>query len=214
MTLFATLVCACLAAAPAAAQRRDFLTAHEVEQLRLTQEPNARLQLYLHFARQRIDLLEQAFAKEKAGRSSLIHDTLEDYTRIIDALDTVADDALKRQIAIVEGMAAVAQAEKEMLKALQKLDDARSADYSRYQFALKQAMETTQDSLEMAEQDLKERSAAVAARVEAEKKERESLMQPKDLEEKRAVEKKAAAEAAKKKVPTLRRKGEVVPEKK
>jgi hypothetical protein len=39
-------------------------------------------------------------------------------------------------------------------------------------------------------------------------------MQPKDVEEKRATEKKAAETQSKKKAPTLRRKGEVVPPKK
>src|SRR4051794_4314576 len=89
------------------AQQRDFLTADEADQVRLAQEPNERLQLYLHFAKQRLDLIQQAVAQEKAGRSKLLHDLLEDYTRVIEAIDTVTDDALKRSVDMSIGVKAV-----------------------------------------------------------------------------------------------------------
>src|SRR5438445_10174865 len=181
-------------ALPMAAQKRDFLTADEIDQVRLAQEPNERLKLYVHFARQRLDLLEHMFNQNKPGRSALIHDTLDDYTKIVDAIDTVTDDALKRKVAVDEGVAAVAQAEKEMLPILKKFEESAPKDISRYQMSLKQAIETTSDSLDLAQDDLEARTKGVTAKDEREKKEIESVMQPKHLDEKKRVEQTPAAE--------------------
>jgi hypothetical protein len=190
-----------------AAQDRDFLTADEADQIREAQEPNVRLGLYVKFAQTRIELLKQMLAKEKAGRSALIHDTLEDYTHIIEAIDTVADDALKRKLDITEGMKLVASAEKEMSTNLSKMTENKPKDYARYEFALQQAIETTQDSAELSAQDLKQRSSDVATRDAKEKKEREAMTSTSDVKEKKAAEQKT--EQTQRKVPTLRKKGEV-----
>ena len=201
-----------MAASPLAAQR-DFLTADEVAQIREAQEPNDRLKLYAQFARQRVDLVKSLLGKEKSGRSALIHDALEQYEKIIDAIDAVADDSLARKADIKVGLGAVAKEEKEMLPILQHAQDSQPKDLGRYEFALKQAIETTSDSLSLSEEDINARSKDVDAKNAKEKQELEGMMQPKDLEEKKAAEKKAAADAntdgtPKRKPPTLKRKGE------
>lgn len=198
---------------PAAQVQRDFLTADEADQIRLVQDPNERIKLYLQFARRRLELVRQALESPKPGRASLIHDTLEDYERIIDAIDTVIEDALRRKLPVEDGIRAVARAEKEFLALLEKIEAMEAPDRDRYEFILTQALETTRDSLELAEEDVGRRSQEVAERDEREQKQREALMQPKDLEEKRAAEKKAAEEAQKRKAPTLLRKGETLKKK-
>lgn len=195
------------AALLAPAQDRDFLTADEADQIREAQEPNLRLTLYLKFAAERIELLKQLIATEKPGRTMMIHDTLEDYTHIIEAIDTVSDDALKRKMDISLGMKAVADSEKQMLGDLQKLSEKQGKDYARYEFAMQQALETTQDSSELSAQDLKERAGQVVEREKREKTERESTTAAKDVERQKAADKKAEAKPTRK-VPTLRRKGE------
>src|SRR6202046_5732222 len=110
------------------AQERDYLTADEVDQIREAQEPNLRLKLYVVFARQRMAVLQQYLRKENPGRSALIHDTIEDYTHIIEAIDTVADDALVRKLPLDTGMKEVAAAEAEMLTKLQKLEETAPKD--------------------------------------------------------------------------------------
>ena len=59
--------------------RGGLLTPDEVDKVRQVQEPNARLKLYLLFARQRMDQLQQLFAKEKKGRSIQARELLEDF---------------------------------------------------------------------------------------------------------------------------------------
>jgi len=193
--------------------QRDFLTADEVDQIRQVQEPNERMQLYLVFARQRASLIEQAIAKNKPGRSKFVHDLLEDYTKIIESIDTVSDDALKRKLNISLGSKAVADTHKQLIAQLEKIRDSQPPDLSRYQFALDQAIDATRDSMELATSDLNQRSTEVLSRVEKEKKEREENMRPDEVKAKQETEKAEKKDAEpKKKAPTLRRKGEVVKE--
>ena len=197
------------------AQERDFLTADEVDQLREIQEPNARLKLYVVFARQRLALLQQFLSKEKPGRSALIHDTLEDYTHIIEAIDMVADDALVRKVSLDIGMKEVATAETEMLATLQKVEDSGPKDLSRFEFVLKNAIDTTTDSKELSEEDLHKRTNDLEAQAKKEKQEKEALLGDKEKKEK-AKEKKAAESTAdgkpKPKPPTLYKPGEKPPD--
>ena len=207
-----TLLCCLLLAAPLAAQR-DFLTADETDQIKEAQEPNARLKLYAGFAKQRVDLVKSLLSKEKPGRSILIHDALEDYAKILDAIDDVADDAVGRKADVKVGLNAVASAEKEMLPVLKHAQDSQPKDLERYAFALTQAIETTNDSLDLAMEDLGKRTKDVEARQERQKKTLEESMTPAELEGKKAEEQKAAAEEQKKeqtqkKAPTLLRPGE------
>ena len=195
---------------PARAQR-DFLTADEIDQVRLAQDPNDRLKLYAGFARERAAQIEQLLEKEKPGRSALVHDLLEDYTKIIEAIDTVADDALRRGKDITLGIEVVAKVEKELVPRLERIRDSEPPDLNRFAFVLTTAIDTTTDSLDLAQEDLATRRREVAEEAAKEKKELEALMTPTDLKTRQAAEKKKAEDEAKqkRKAPTLRRKGEV-----
>ena len=200
-----------LIALPLLAQR-DFLTPDEVERIREAQEPNLRLTLYTNYAKLRLDLLKQLFAKEKPGRSILIYNQLDQYTKIIEAIDIVADDALRRKLDLTLGITEVAKAEEKMLAELQKFSASEPKDISRYEFVLKNAIEVTQDSLEISQQDLKDRGRTVAEREVTIKKEREALLSTEDKKEKAEAEKKSGETERKgRKAPTLRKKGEVPP---
>jgi hypothetical protein len=179
-------------ALPCAPQPPDFLTASEVDQVREAQEPNARLHVYLQFAKARVAMIEQFVAQEKPGRGTLIKMTLDEYVSIIEAIDTVTDDALLRKKEVDKGMAEVAAAEKQMLAALEKVAASKPADLAIYRFSLEQAVDSTRDSMELSLADLKTRAEEVQAKADKEEKEK----------------KKDAGAEPKKKAPTLRRPGE------
>ena len=207
------LLMLCLMLAAPAAPQRDFLNSGEVEQIRNAQEPNLRLKLYADFSKARIDLVKNLLGKDKPGRSVMIHDVLEEYCKILDAIDTVADDAIARHVDVQAGLGAVAGIEKDMLPLLQKFQDSQPKDLDRYDFVLQQAIETTTDSLDAAQEDLGKRTEEVKSRVEKEKQERMESMSPVEREAKQAAdqkaeEKRAADEQKQKKAPTLYRPGE------
>ena len=209
MKLLILLLCAIL---PLAAQK-DFLTDDEVDQIRLIQEPNERLKLYMLFAKQRIDQVDSLLKREKPGRSALLHDLLDDFTKIIEAGDTVADDAIRRKVALDEGLMAVIKAERAFADRLGKVKTDAPKDLARYELVLDTAIETLTDSIEIAQADIKDRTTKIATREENEKKERETLMGDKELAAKKVEEKKEAATEKKRQAPTLKRKGETTPPK-
>jgi len=204
------LVPLALLALPLAAQQRDFLTPDEADQLREVQEPNERLKLYSKWALLRLDQIEQMVASTKAGRATFIHNLLEDYGHIIEAMDTVADDALRRKLTIDIGITALTTAEKDMMARLEKIRDSKPKDFARYEFVLTDAIETTQDSLELNEADLPGRAAAIAAKDKKEQEERRATMTPAEAAERKTEEKKDAKPT--RKPPTLMRPGEKPPD--
>jgi hypothetical protein len=195
------------------AQDKDFLTTAEIEKLRVIQEIPERLQIYLTYAALRIDRLESTFKVEKVGRSGLIHDLLEEYGKIIEAIDNVTEDAFRKGRAL-ESVAMVADAEKGMLAKLEAWREANPRDLARYEFVLQNAIDVTRDSIEINSADLKDRKRDALDRAVEEKKEREALMTPTAKEGAKQSEERKTEETEKtRKAPTLLRKGEKVGEK-
>ena len=206
MKIAAVLSIICSAGFFCFAQDRDFLTPNEVEQIREAQDPNDRLTLYVHFARQRMDLLEQYLSKQKPGRSIFVHNTIEDYSKIIEAIDSVSDDSLRHNHPIDKGMVAVVDAEKDFLSRLQKIEDSDPPDLDRYKFVLDDAINTTSDSRDLASEDAKKRSGELQAEDAKAKEERDALMPSKEVSERKKDAQQQ--QQPEKKVPSLYRPGE------
>jgi hypothetical protein len=204
-----TLLLVLMMTTPLAAQGRDFLTADEVDQIREAQEPNDRVALYAKFARVRLDMVKSLLAKDKAGRSVMIHDALDDFSKIVDAIDDVTDQALARHADLKKGMISVSNMEREALPMLRKIRDSRPKDLERYEFVLKTAIETASDSMEMADGDLDKRGREAEAREDREKRAIKDSMTPAEKAEAQKEEQKAEAQKEQqKKAPTLMRPGE------
>jgi hypothetical protein len=211
------LVCVILAGAAPVFAQKDFLTSDEVEKIREAQEPNERLKVYTVFAKQRIDQLQRLLEKEKKGRSLLARELLEDYSQIIDAMDTVSDDALKRGVDIGLGAAAAGEAEKRFLAQLQKIKDRAPADLDLFNVALKEALATTTDSLDLAKEDFGVRASKLSAEDKKIKEEAEQTLAAEDArgrpgDEPRPDVAKNDDGKPKRKPPTLLRQGEKVGE--
>ena len=215
---YALPLCAAFAGVMPAVAQRDFLTADEIEKVREAQLPNDRLKLYALLARQRLDQLDRLLSKDKKGRSLSARELLEDYSNIIDAIDTVSDDALKRGSDIAEGTAAVTSSEKTFLALLQKIRDRAPADMDLYEVALKEAIASTSDSMELAKSDTGTRAAQLSAADKKLKEEAEQALAAEDSKGKPVTEAKNSADGKpddgkpRRKPPTLLKPGEKVQE--
>jgi hypothetical protein len=197
--------------------QKDFLTEDEIEKVREAQAPNDRLKLYAIFAKQRLDQLQRLLEKEKKGRSLSARELLEDYSKIIDAIDTVSDDALKRGADITEGTVAVATSEKRFLAQLQKIEDRNLPDVDLYNVALKEAIASTSDSMDLATEDAAARGAKLSAEDKKAKEEAEKTLAAEDSkgkppEESKTADAKPADDKPKRKPPTLLKPGEQLPQ--
>ena len=189
--------------------RREFLTDHEIDSIREAQEPNLRIHRYLEFAKLRVELIRLRLAEEKPGRSKIIHRTLKEYGHILEAVDTVVDDALDREFDIGPSIGPMLEQQEKFLAALEKIADDPPEDHFRYQFVLEDAIDITRDSMELAGGDLGARRAAIQEAAEQETAKREGSMVPELKKEMEAI--RSEEEKKKSKRPTLLRPGEEKP---
>ncbi|MCY4588846.1 MAG: hypothetical protein OXB98_22710 [Bryobacterales bacterium] len=219
-TLGVLPVAALLMSIPLAGQdllggRRDFLTDHEADLIRENQEPDHRIGQYLHFAQLRIELVRQALLREDAGRSKLIHRNLEEYGRIIEAIDFVIDDAAADQVDLDDALKTLAEREKELLAALERIRENPADDHWTYEFVLEDAIEITRDSMELTLEDLGDRGRRILEADSREKKRQRALMTPERRKDVEKLEKEMQTEEQeqKGKRPTLLKPGEAIEKK-
>jgi hypothetical protein len=169
MKVFLALCCAVLLNVSVQAQQRDPLTDTETDALReFAQDPLKRLKLLIKFANERLDTVEHLQNEPKIGdRGKRMHDALEDFREIVDELDDNVDDYSQKNSDLRKPLSDVVGAESSFgirLEGIKKVgEDAKHADfYKLYSFALQDATESVNLSLQDARKTLDEQNALYA----------------------------------------------------
>jgi chromosome segregation ATPase len=134
-----------------AEKRRDPLNQLEIDQLRDTaQEPEARLKLYVKFARARLDSLEQARTDPKVtDRPQETHNRLQNFLDVYDELNENVDMFADRKDDIRKALKPIIEADTEFqakLRALKDSAETSKADAKPYEFLLGNALDTLDSS--------------------------------------------------------------------
>jgi uncharacterized membrane protein YccC len=162
-----------LLAAPAWGQRhRDPFTQAEINEIRdVSWEPQARLALYVKFARDRLVNMEQMRADPKTKNRALeTHNRLEDFLLIYDELNDNIETYVDRKDDIRKPLKVVIDADTEFQAKLRGLKDAADVpeeEAKQYEFVLTNALDTLDTSAE-------DHRKTLAEQVEAAKHRRKS----------------------------------------
>ena len=121
--------------------RREPLNPVEIDQLRnAAQEPEARIKLYIQFARSRLLALEQMRADPKVtDRAQQTHDSLQNFLDVYDELNDNIDTFVERRADLRKPLKAVIEADTEFqakLRALKASSHATQDEAQKYRFLL------------------------------------------------------------------------------
>ena len=109
---------------------------------------------------------------------------------------------MRRKVDLAIGMAIVVPGERELLTQLKKVEAAAPKDMARYEFVLKDAIDATEDSIDLSA-DLNERTREILVKDQKEDEVRKAGLTPEDA--KQQADDKAKQEKQTRKAPTLRR---------
>ena len=172
------VVLALVVLAAAQRRRRDPLTPEESDQLReVAPEPEKKLKLYVTFAQARLVAIEQMRKDPKlaADRGQRLHDLLEDFTNIIDEMDTNISDYAAQRLDLRKALKVVIEGDTDFQLKLRTLKDASSAlevakEAKDYEFVLTDATEAVDSDLDDSRAVLEKQNAAFEAAKEQAKK--------------------------------------------
>ena len=169
-------------AIPLAAQLggREPLNEKEIDQLReVAQEPDKRLKLMVEFARARLAAIDQlrGEARLAAGRGTQVHDLLEDFTKLVDEMGDNIDDYVDRKYDLRKALKFVIEGDAEFQLKLRTLKEQgpgagakAGSETGDYTFALQNATEAVNLSLDDSRKLLDEQETAFKEAKEKAKK--------------------------------------------
>ena len=136
-----------------AQRKHDPLDPNEIDQLRDAMlEPDQRLKLYVGFARDRMNKLEQMRANPKTTeRAAKTHDMLQDFLAVYDELNDNVDMYVGRKDDIRKPLKLIIEADTEFQAKLRAIKDSVGSDAAesrQYEFLLTNAIDTVDSSTE------------------------------------------------------------------
>jgi hypothetical protein len=159
--------CLLLAAAPspcAGDSRHEPLTQAQIDELRdVAQQPEKRLPLYVKFIRERADNLDQLFADPRfqADRMPHLHGLLQDIDTLVQELDDNIDSFARDHYDLRKPLKEVIAMDRDLgtrLRAIQQKSD--TPDGRKYEFVLRNAVDSVDSSLENAQKVRQEQEEA------------------------------------------------------
>jgi hypothetical protein len=137
--------------AKASAQvRHDPLSQLEIDQLRDTaQDPDSRLRLYLKFARDRLNAMDQARSDPKVtDKAQQAHDKLQEFVDVYDELNENVDTYTAQRQDVRGVLKAVIAADTEFQAKLRALRESSTPkdDFKQYEFVLSDAVDDIDSS--------------------------------------------------------------------
>lgn len=187
-TLLVAVVCGTLLVpARLSAQDREFLTPEEIDAVRDAQEAEKRIPLYLEIAEIRLGAIRAAIASVKSGAGRTAQRKLEEYTQVMEALETAILDARERRTPFPKAMELLKTKLPAAQQFLDSLDNEDSPLYKDYQYTLEEAVDMTGELIAEAERgmfpEVQERSAPTDMPSAPPREERRKPAQPAPTEE-------------------------------
>jgi hypothetical protein len=126
--------------------RREPLNPVEIEKLRdAAQDPAIRLKLFIEFARDRLNALEQIRSDPKiTDRAQQTHDTLQNFLDVYDELNDNIDTFVERKADLRKPLKSVIEADSEFgakLRALKSSVETNPSEAQKYEFLLNNAVD-------------------------------------------------------------------------
>jgi hypothetical protein len=156
-----------LLAGPALAQtrERDPLTDAEIDQMREAADyPNKRLELLVHFAKERIGMIGVLRSDPpSATRPKQIHDYLQDFITLLDETDDNIDMYSSHHSDMRKGLKLLIEADSEWQLQLRQLkEQSPPEELQQYSFVLTNAVDAVADSGQSARETLEEQNKLAA----------------------------------------------------
>jgi hypothetical protein len=154
---FALLLGLSVSSTPARAQKKDYLSAAEAEQIRDSDTPADRIKLFISFANDRIKKLQYEFAHpgDSLHRADRLNAMINGYTGCIDDASDLIELGADKQQNIRDGIKDMQAHAPEFLSYLKELA-AKGAEVDDYKDNLDDAVDATSDAIRTADEAIKD----------------------------------------------------------